>query len=966
MADGGGGERRWQDEVEPDLRPRVRQCILQKFSEICNVRDAPSQKLQTLATNFEEGVFRTAKCRVDYMRNISSKMASLDQKRSQVLQAAADRQQQQHMQMVGQMQTIQGGNSSGTATSQAVSMTASPIRTPSQFRNQHVACSSPNMQIKAKQGSPDMMSMLDHTFNSQHPTVAPVALGVHPIEQTTQSVAIQSQSQCPSMQLQHTNVAQCQPAELQGQPVVIPNEEHNHLFRQNASGICEQPWQPADSMMTSQQDLNQLQILTQRHQMLGDNVTSMNISYPGGWNNMQNAGWTAAPQSPLRVCGKEVLKKQTSMESPPMGPAQQKITINQQSNAHCPSPQISVTMGSAEEVDWREEIFQQQKIESWKDNYFSDLIELNRTVGAPKLTEEQLQSLPKDKAEAYNRRSSITSTISSVLNFLQLQKSEIRETMRGLLPKYQNAIHQLLGLHGKIKAHNEGTNARLQKQNCHGQPQTISLTGGTPPFTGRKSNQQKLPLQTMDGSISQISQTVLATTPMRQNVVTTTPPARQKTHSNQSHIVTSPCIAINSPGALLSSPSNDVEVCCRPSPIAKSGVAQVPSPYASPISALQSATDKQGMIAAASSPCASVKSTLTPNIKNSGVLAAVSPCTSVKSTLPLNVTKNSGVASLCDSVKSLPSKDGDSISPLLAHCNAPEAEVHKVTPTKLMTPASPGQAQTAFAEAEDRAETLVAKKPIDRLLDAVRSLSVTVLRSSVSSLESALSAMDTVPLLPWSRSNNKMKRAFDLTTSRSESSALGSMDGSSVTFEGDASDSASSGERSAKRQKTQNAKDALLDEILAINGTLIDTMISIVGDNETDAITSCYGGTVIKLSCSAVALTPSLKSHFATSEMQPLVMPVKLLVPADYPRSSPVLVDNGGCDQLRTKFNYDLGTVDVSFRRALCSLPEPRSMEETARAWDACVRTAVIEYACQHGGGTMSSWLGRWESCVGA
>ncbi|KAL6885622.1 hypothetical protein ACP4OV_010401 [Aristida adscensionis] len=961
MAAAGGGERRWQDHAEPDLRPRVRQHLVQKFSEICELQNAPSQKLQTLAANFEESVFRTAKCKIDYMRKISCKMISLDQKRSQVLQAAADR-QQQHMQMVRNMQLIntvqavQGGNSSVVAT-QTMSTMGSSVRPPSQLQNNHMACAFlPNMQIKVKQEPSDMMAMLDETFKSQPTTVSPVARGIQPNQRAAQSVAIRSQNQCQPMQQMPTNFAWCQPssrAQLQGDPVVRPSTQQNPTFRQNTSGICEQHWQPAKLMTNNQQGLgaNQQKMQMQRYQMLGANVTNMNTGYHEGLNNQQNPGWASGLQSPLKACGQEELKK-THLESQLIAPTHQKITINQQNNLHRLGPQTS---GSAGEVDCREEIFQQ--IKSWKDAYLSELIELNQTLVVPKQTEEQLKSLPKDKADSYSRKSAIKNTIGVVLKFLQLQKSEISETMRGQLHKCQSTIHKLLDFHAKLKSRNQGTIVGHESQNCHVQSQTINLTGDSSQFTSGKSNQQKHPEQSADASISHVRQNIVITTPMRQNNVPSTLPTRQKPSSNP-HTVASPCISINSPGELLSPQTNDSEACCTPFPIANSGVEQVVSPT------LQSPTAKPGNIAD-SSPCASVKSTKTPTIKNSGGLAVASPCSSVKSTLPSNVAKSGvvPVASPSDSVKSIPSKGGHS----LPDHNAAAAEAnycHLVSPTKLTAPTSPGQAQTAAGEANDPADPLTAKKPIDRLLDALRSSSPAMIHSSVSSMELALSAMDSVPLPPWIRSNNKMKQVFDVTTSRSESSLVGSLDGSSVTIESDASDSASSGERRAKRRKTQNAKDALLDEILAINGTLIDTVISIVGDDVTESITLCNGGTLIKISYSAVSLVPSLRSHFATPEIQPLVMPVKLLVPADYPRSSPVLVDDGGCDQLRTKFSSISDAVAASFKRVLRCLREPRSVTEMARAWDDCVRAAVTEYASRHGGGTTSSRLGPWESCV--
>ncbi|KAM0853341.1 hypothetical protein ACQ4PT_051176 [Festuca glaucescens] len=181
-----------------------------------------------------------------------------------------------------------------------------------------------------------------------------------------------------------------------------------------------------------------------------------------------------------------------------------------------------------------------------------------------------------------------------------------------------------------------------------------------------------------------------------------------------------------------------------------------------------------------------------------------------------------------------------------------------------------------------------------------------------------------------------------------------------VPFEGDASDFESSRVRSPKRQKMQNAIYALREEIKSINRTLIDTEITIAGDSGT----SCDAGTTIKLSYTTVALSPDLKSLFASSEMYD-VMPAKLSVPSDYPRRSPMLIIDEGDDQLRKKSPTISGSVHAAFHLALKHLPELHSIKDIARVWDTCVRTAVTEFAHQYGGGTFSSRYGRWERCVG-
>ncbi|KAM3370534.1 hypothetical protein ACQJBY_018077 [Aegilops geniculata] len=339
-------------------------------------------------------------------------------------------------------------------------------------------------------------------------------------------------------------------------------------------------------------------------------------------------------------------------------------------------------------------------------------------------------------------------------------------------------------------------------------------------------------------------------------------------------------------------------------------------------------------------------------------------------------------ASCCDPLIPM---DVDSISAFLLHGNsaapAPKANgSNQVTPTKLTLPSSPRQADIAAGQAEVQAgggdRTPVTEKPIDRLMAAIRSSSPAALRSSANSIWSVLSMSDTIPhgqigtVLDGTSSQQqrggsntarKMKRVFNDTAAHSESLLLGSMDGSCMTLECDTSDSGSSSEQNIKRPKTQNANDALLKEIKSINDTLIDTVVSI----SMDGIAPYDGGTTIKLSYTAVSLSPTVKSLIATSEMS-LVLPVKLFVPADYPSSSPVPINDEGDEVPRRNSSAISASVDVAFRHALRGLLEPWSIEAVARAWDTCVRKAVTQFAQQLGGGTVNSIFGGWERCAAA
>ncbi|KAL6844352.1 hypothetical protein ACP4OV_026025 [Aristida adscensionis] len=171
--------------------------------------------------------------------------------------------------------------------------------------------------------------------------------------------------------------------------------------------------------------------------------------------------------------------------------------------------------------------------------------------------------------------------------------------------------------------------------------------------------------------------------------------------------------------------------------------------------------------------------------------------------------------------------------------------------------------------------------------------------------------------------------------------------------------------RVIKCQKIE-VNHALMEEIQEINQQLIDTELHICEDDgESFAATSegTEGGTVIRCTFTAVSVSPSLKSKLASEQMSP-ILPLRLLVPASYPKCSPVLLDNFPDEQRNSD---DLSTKAKStFGILLRDLAKPMSLQEFARTWDACVRKVIVEYAQQTGGGCFSSSYGCWESCAGA
>nr|CAB3486430.1 unnamed protein product [Digitaria exilis] len=666
----------------------------------------------------------------------------------------------------------------------------------------------------------------------------------------------------------------------------------------------------------------------------------------------------------------------------------------------------TATTGSSGDVDWREEMFQQMK--PLKDAYLSELKELNQAVLVPKITQEQFESLPEDKADRQRFKVNLKRKMAVMLKFIQLQKNDIPDNFRGKLPMFLKSVQDLLASYRRIK--DRTVDGRCKSQTHHGQHQITNLSGDQFPSgcSASHQNQQEQPMHTQ----------------LRENIIRTTPAGCQVISSHLLGAASS-CFPENSHRSLQSSPTDKFQECSMttPSPVIKSAIVNVSSPYASLKFTSPSAITAPGATEAAASssvsvmsplpspvampgdvnvvsPCASVNSTVPTAITDSASIQAASPSSSAKSTVPspsemsgvIEATApvtNSGCAPVafpCPAVQPTSSENDVIFSDLLLQDNSAaasalavveetatqaEEDSREVAAIKPIIPASPLQAETADPAEYNKHpgnELPIAKRPIDRLLDAVRASSPAMLTSAANCVYSVLNSNDWAPhretdeFEDWaffseqggSNTPNKMKRDFDTTSVLSESAPLGT-----------SSASENNAEHGAKRPKTKDAKDTLLDEINSANRMLLDTLISITDDNKTDGIPSSNGGTLIKLSYTATSLAPDLASLFATSGMS-IVMPLNLLVPEDYPISSPVIVCDKGDEEMRKSLCDISGEVDSAFRRTLRGLPEPMSVVDMARVWDESVRRVVVEFAKQHGGGTISSSHGEWASADGA
>ncbi|KAG8051005.1 hypothetical protein GUJ93_ZPchr0009g1906 [Zizania palustris] len=597
------------------------------------------EKILVVAANHEERILNESSSMDDYLRKISIHMANLEA--SGLQQQMKMRQQMRPRSLV---QTVQGGNSFVPAMPQEASKIAVSTRLPSQLQG----------IINVKQKQSCFMPMVDQIVDYQPGEIGPLAPVTvwrnQPGQRVVQSVGTQSQAQSLDKQPHFAGFNTTNVALLQGQSTAEPNAQQNHLL------------------------LNM-----QRHQMYGSqqkNVAGMQIGHPRGQNNQQ-----------------------IKMFSPdqPIVPPQQRA-VDQRSTSSCLSTETSTMTGYVGGVDWREQML--QKIRSLKDAYFSELMELDRSIFLRRLTQEQFQSLPKDQADRYRLTVKLKASTKSVLKFLQLEKSSIHEDTKEKFCSYQRSLYNILKCHRRRKA-------TITEMNANGQPQNFH------------------------------------------------------------------------------------------------------------------------------------------------------------------------------------------------------------------------------------------KPPINRLINGT-----SVLLPATSEMHSL------------SNCSMEWKRAFD-------DLMTWGYDGTPLSGTGSNSATPSS---NPKRQKTQDVDSAVLDEIEAINSKLIDSLpkeIEAINGKLIDTEISIDtidrdGGAVIIFSYTLVSLAPDMK-RLVTASGTYSVKSVRLFVPNDYPRSSPVLLhddEDGSLSEIS-------GKVDASFKGALRELPLPMSIEHMAREWDVSVRRAMIELAHRHGGGTLSSRSGHWESYTG-
>nr|XP_029119838.1 mediator of RNA polymerase II transcription subunit 15a isoform X2 [Elaeis guineensis] len=306
-------------------------------------------------------------------------------------------------------------------------------------------------------------------------------------------------------------------------------------------------------------------------------------------------------------------------------------------------------------------------------------------------------------------------------------------------------------------------------------------------------------------------------------------------------------------------------------------------------------------------------------------------------------------------VNELKGKQSSGIKSGLYQQHCPAGQHHNYT--------SPDGCEANVVSTTNPGQSNAKEQPIERLINVVQSLSPKKLSSPVRDMRSVIRMIDgNGGLAPG---NDSRVATGDLTAiPLNVMPSAGSMnDSSQQSYELKISGLESTATSNLKRQKVE-VNHALLEEINEINQKLIDMVITLSEDADVAAAAVRGEGTVVKCSFNAAFLCPNLKSHFASDQMPP-IMPLRFLIPTNYPKSSPVILD-----MVPSELSKEFQDLSVNawsrFRISLRDLPQPLSLREIVKTWDACARKVIEEYAQQNGGGSFSSRFGAWENCVSA
>ncbi|THU56508.1 hypothetical protein C4D60_Mb11t17970 [Musa balbisiana] len=798
--------------------------------------------------------------------------------------------------------------------------------------------------------------------------------------QSNVSVLQQSQQQQQQQQLlgSLSNVSNMQ-----------PHQRSMHMLQQPKTSVQQQQQNQQSSLAMLQPQGQQPQHQSSQHQLISQfqsqpaSLQHQLVQHPGSLQREM--------QQRIQVSGallpQNAIEQQKQFGQPQVGLPEVSSSTSLDSTAQT---------GHVGVVDWQEEIY--QKIKSMKELYFAELSELYQRI-ILKLQQQDALMPSVKTSEQFDKIKSFKLILERTLQFLQLSKNNIQSGLKDKLPIYEKQIVNLLASNKKkvIPSQQPGQqqfqHAGVPSQSMpQQQPSQVPQLQQNDNYTNQQMNLQgsMTSMQTaavpsmQQGSVS-LSTHFGVPTPQQNitNALQTGSTIDTVQGSSFSSLQQGAIASIQQGGGLVSGQTGQRHNYYQQ--LKNAAVFPNSSPQnfqaSSPqISHHSSQLDQHTLLSSQIKSGTPLQSANSPFVASPSTPIASSP-------IPGESEKHSGITSLPNHTRHQQAAiappqaqsinvatPGISASPLLAEFTSPEGNQSSL-PNSVV-----GKSNKA-------------ERPLERLIEVIRSSTPKALRSAVSDIGSVVSMIDRIAgsapgngsrvavgedlvamtkcrlqaksfmSQDGSATTKKMKRDTSAMPLNNVSSAGSFNDSFKQSYGLDNSELESTATSRVKRQKVE-VNHALLEEIREINLRLVDTVVSI-SEEETDSSSAALEGegTVVKCSFTAVAFCESLKSQFASEHMSP-ILPLRLLVPVSYPKCSPVLLDKLPDDQRESD---DLSVKAKSrFIISLRALSQPMSLGEMARTWDACVRKVITEFAQQTGGGTFSSRYGAWDNCISA
>ncbi|XP_044443239.1 mediator of RNA polymerase II transcription subunit 15a isoform X2 [Triticum aestivum] len=168
------------------------------------------------------------------------------------------------------------------------------------------------------------------------------------------------------------------------------------------------------------------------------------VSHPDGLNKLQQIAVRFEQRIYDAATSQSDYFRKISLKMLVMGtktqqaPGNDQVIPNQNNSA---SADFTAQSGHAGARDWQEDIY--QMIQSLKDQYFAELIELFNKISVKLHHVDSI--IPRQKpSEQYDRMKSFKIMLDRILQVLQMSKSTIQPAMRDKIPQYEKQIITIL------------------------------------------------------------------------------------------------------------------------------------------------------------------------------------------------------------------------------------------------------------------------------------------------------------------------------------------------------------------------------------------------------------------------------------------------------------------------------------------------------------------------------------------